>query len=1033
MGWQVRSNALQRLRTDAGRAAVRRRAAAALLAGLSLALRCAAACEPVAPVEMQLTPGAVLSVDVVAGSNLLIEELGADVEYRWHDDEAFSAVDTPPGRLGFGVLAARSVRLALRVKTGQGGGWVRLTACLNPADVLFYTQMVELHATSLREGAETALAALPLVERLQWLPWDRVKKAWISSAYANVLLSAGRMADSADAFAQAHVDWTAAGRPDRAAVALMARGENASRAGQFDEADQLLQRARHELASEGITYYRLRSEGASCTVLSRRGRFAESIACEERVVRGMTDAGEQIEVATRQISLSNQYMRRDDFERSRELLLAADTAEPRMTAVVRSRLDSTWGSYHLYTGDLPAAADRFALAAAGLGNQGLPADQALIDLKLASLASLSGARVERRRLLERAASRLSRKDAAPLLADNHLQLARVLRELGDSSAAQIQAQLATEICRSIDDRECVESARVTEVEALIDLGMLDVAGELLSDRVTSDAKLTQADAAIAAARLQLSLGRPEFALLNLPDTSMVADDLNLQVRYVRLKAASLAALGDHRGALALVGSAYAKQLRQVQAWPSAALRISARNRLAELQASLFGLLLAQSSGAIDPLDFDQVRRAIDDGGAHQLFRLRSGVALPDPIRRALSDAILTAKAGKQRELFLALSQQIADPATDATIQNPLATTAVADATVHGLVAPAVAGPADRLPDERTLVLLPLAGDYEFMLVAWRGGSARLCRRWPLAQYQQIVARFEQALDGAATDLAELDASAAEWHALVRACDIEQTAAQRWTTVAVPGTRPLPWAWIAAAGPDPIDEPLVTTTFGFPQGRDEMLDRPGMVTLLDLNMPHVESLPFAARERSALEDLLGAKGIPQRSVMGADATPEGVLQILSTSSFVHVIGHANPAAYGQLYQGLWFEAQRQPSLLTYPEIAATPSQAELVVLSSCGTTVAAQSAFGATSRLAEAFIAAGAKRVVAASNALSDTAAPIWTRVFHESLWKSGDVAAAARDARQALRTSHHFRHPKFWAGIEAYCGDGCVSSSARKD
>lgn len=1008
MGRQVRSDALQGLRIGAVRAGVRRRAAAAFFAGLSFALRGAAACEPAAAVELPLVPGTLLGVDVVAGSDLLLEELGVDVEYRWGDEEAFAAVDAPPARLGFAVLTARSARLALSAKSGQGGGRVRLSTCLDSGDVLFYVQLSGLHMTSMRAGTGAALEAVPLVERLQWLPWDRIKRAWISSAYANVLLSAGKMADSARAFSQAHDDWHAAGRPDRAAVALMARGENASRSGHFDEADELLQRARAELARHGIAYYALRSEGASCNVLSRRGRFAESIACEERVVRGMSDAGELIEAATRQISLSNQYMRRGDFERSRELLLAADAAAPRMTAVVRSRLDSTWGSYYLYTGDIPAAAGRFALAAAGLGGQGLPGDQALIDLKLASLASLSGARVERRRLLERAATRLSRRDSAPLLADNHLQLARVLRELGDPSTALVQAQLARELCRSIDDRECAERSRVTEADALIDLGMLDLAAAQLSDHATSDATLTQVDAAMAQARLQLALGRPEFALLNLPDTATFADDLNLQARQVRLKAASLAALGDRRGALAVVDGAYTKQLRQVQTWPSAALRISARNRLAELQVTLFGLLLAQSSGVIDPLDFDKVRRAIDDGSVHELFRLPSGLVLPDAVRRALSVAVLDAKAGQQRELFLALAQDAADPAVDTVVSNS--------------VMPAAAAPETLLPDERTLVLLPLLGDYEFMLLAWRGGNAKLCRRWPVEQYQQLVARFEQALDGDDAHLAELDSAAAEWHAMVRACDVGPTAAQRWTTVAVPGTRPLPWAWIAAAGPDPVDEPLVTTTFGFPQGIQETLARPGMVILLDLNMPHVESLPFAARERSALEDLLGSRGIPQRSVIGADATPDDVLQILSTSRVVHVIGHANPAAYGQLYQGLWFESERKPSLLTYPEIAATPSQAELVVLSSCGTNVAAQSAFGATSRLAEAFIAAGAKHVVAASNALSDTAAPIWTRVFHDSLWESGDVAAAARDARRALRGSPHFRHPKFWAGIEVYLG-----------
>ena len=119
MGRQVRSDTLQGLRIGAVRAGVRRRATAALLAGLSFALRCAPACEPAAAVELMLVPGTLLGVDVVAGSNLLLEELGVDVEYRWGDEEAFAAVDTPPARLGFAVLTARSARLDLGVKSGR--------------------------------------------------------------------------------------------------------------------------------------------------------------------------------------------------------------------------------------------------------------------------------------------------------------------------------------------------------------------------------------------------------------------------------------------------------------------------------------------------------------------------------------------------------------------------------------------------------------------------------------------------------------------------------------------------------------------------------------------------------------------------------------------------------------------------------------------------------------------------------------------------------------------------------------------------
>jgi hypothetical protein len=128
-----------------------------LLASLSFALRCAAACEPSAPVERMLTPDQVLQTNGArTGSILLLEEFGADVEYSWHDGEAFVAIDTPPGRLGFAVLTSGSASLSLRLKSGHGAGRAQLSDCANAGDALFCAQLAELHTASLRGGTESA-------------------------------------------------------------------------------------------------------------------------------------------------------------------------------------------------------------------------------------------------------------------------------------------------------------------------------------------------------------------------------------------------------------------------------------------------------------------------------------------------------------------------------------------------------------------------------------------------------------------------------------------------------------------------------------------------------------------------------------------------------------------------------------------------------------------------------------------------------------------------------------------------------------
>jgi hypothetical protein len=381
------------------------------------------------------------------------------------------------------------------------------------------------------------------------------------------------------------------------------------------------------------------------------------------------------------------------------------------------------------------------------------------------------------------------------------------------------------------------------------------------------------------------------------------------------------------------------------------------------------------------------------------FADAGGTPLPPPLREALSAAVAGGGFTRQRELLAALAAN--------------------DAAALPAKPPASRRTATAAADTAVLVLVPLAGAREFHLLAVRAGRVQRCLRWPVARYDDLAARFAAALDGETGELTALQAEAESIHAGIRRCSDGTAAPSHWQVVRIAGVPALPWAWIAAAVTDAAGEPTVTQTLAV-SAEKPPLAKPSELLLLDLDMPQVAPLPLASREMALLDAELERHGIAARPLHAADRPAEAVLAELAAAPVVHVIGHANPAAFGQLYQGLWYEAAGKPSLLTYPEIAALRIRAGLVVLSACGTHAAATASSGTSAHLAEAFIAAGASHVVAAANPLSDAAAPLWTTRFHDVLWSGADVATAAREARAALRASPHFRSPRYWAGIEHF-------------
>lgn len=106
-----------------------------------------------------------------------------------------------------------------------------------------------------------------------------------------------------------------------------------------------------------------------------------------------------------------------------------------------------------------------------------------------------------------------------------------------------------------------------------------------------------------------------------------------------------------------------------------------------------------------------------------------------------------------------------------------------------------------------------------------------------------------------------------------------------------------------------------------------------------------------------------------------------------------------------------------------EIAATPIDAPLVVLSSCKSAVGQYMRGEGFYGLPQSFLEAGANGVVAGLWNLQDEAAWVFMGEFYKQLLKKGLAPAdALRKAQNSLRQSPDYDNPYFWAGYK-YQGD----------
>lgn len=186
----------------------------------------------------------------------------------------------------------------------------------------------------------------------------------------------------------------------------------------------------------------------------------------------------------------------------------------------------------------------------------------------------------------------------------------------------------------------------------------------------------------------------------------------------------------------------------------------------------------------------------------------------------------------------------------------------------------------------------------------------------------------------------------------------------------------------------------------------------------------ESFPSLSRLAGAAEEARDIAAVyPVRELwLGVDATKSRLLHGLSSADVVHVAAHALPgSAEAPPYlllspePGVWGGGAL--SLDTLENLAAL--QAQVVILSACGTGAGPLSSMEGAMSLARPFIEAGVPGVVVSLWSVEDRASRDFLVDFHRGLRKNQGAVVALRQAQLRALSSPEpsARSPKNWAAF----------------
>ena len=181
----------------------------------------------------------------------------------------------------------------------------------------------------------------------------------------------------------------------------------------------------------------------------------------------------------------------------------------------------------------------------------------------------------------------------------------------------------------------------------------------------------------------------------------------------------------------------------------------------------------------------------------------------------------------------------------------------------------------------------------------------------------------------------------------------------------------------------------------------------------INGEKLPQLPFARKEVEMIGEILRA-----HPVIGARATKDEVLRRLQDVALVHIAAHGCMKTGEIALCPNPTRASRIPGnddfLLTMSDVLEVKLRARLVVLSCCHSGQGKVKAEGVVG-IARAFLAAGARSVLASLWAIDDEATQEFMTSFYLNLSEGRRASESLNQAMKCLRESHNYGAVKYWA------------------
>jgi CHAT domain-containing protein len=190
----------------------------------------------------------------------------------------------------------------------------------------------------------------------------------------------------------------------------------------------------------------------------------------------------------------------------------------------------------------------------------------------------------------------------------------------------------------------------------------------------------------------------------------------------------------------------------------------------------------------------------------------------------------------------------------------------------------------------------------------------------------------------------------------------------------------------------------------------------LLMVMNPTVPNLAPLDVNAEIRAA------TRVIPRSAVFTRDAATETTLaERAGDYAVIHIAAHGADGQLGEPALALAADAIRDGIWTSADSDSLSLQRGALVVLASCRSGSGAQSAEGVMS-LARAFMAAGARSVVAALWDAADADSGLLMPVFYEGLASQRSVAQALRQAQLTALRNPRFSHPRHWAAYQVEGG-----------